>query len=321
MCKIVTEGPSFNIIVPLFNEELAFLPLTSRLTNLMNNSLYTFEVILVDDGSIDTTALLMKHLSFDDPRFHSVFLSRNFGHQLAVAAGLQYVNASDGVLVMDGDLQDPPELIFEMSQFIYEGFDVVYVVRKSRRGAWLLKMAYWAFYRIMKRFSYIDMPLDSGNFSLISRRVADHINSMPEESRFFSGMRSWVGFKQTSIQVDRDERKLGTTKYSYSKLISLALNGIFNFSKYPVRFTMTLGIMAIIISIVYFSITLLKKIFIGDVPTGFTALLFTIIMFGGLQLIAIGIIGEYVLRIFFQVKNRPLFIVKDRIQKGKLVDN
>ncbi len=313
--------PQINIIVPLFNEEESLSELKIRLTKVMDSSSFTFEVILVDDGSKDNTAEMMKQISQEDSRFHSVFLSRNFGHQLALAAGLQYINATEGAFIIDADLQDPPELFNEIFHYLNEGYDVIYAVRRSRKSSFLLKLSYWAFYRIMKRFSYIDIPLDSGNFSLISRRVADHINSMPEESRFFSGMRSWVGFKQISVPFDRAERKFGKTKYSWSKLISLALNGIFNFSKYPVRFTMTLGIIAMIVSMVYFGITLFKKIFVGDVPSGFTALLFTIIMFGGLQLIAIGILGEYVLRIFFQVKNRPLFIVKDRIQNGIHVEN
>lgn len=318
MEKSKPDRPEINIIVPLFNEEVIFDTLIERLTKLMYNIEQSIEVILVDDGSVDNTAEKMKQLALNDPRFHAIILSRNFGQQLAFQAGLQSVNANEAVLLIDGDLQDPPELINQFYTHFKEGFDVVYAVRRSRKSAFILKFSYWLFYRIMRKFSYIDIPLDSSNFSLISRRVVDHINSMPEESRYLSGLRSWVGFRQKSVPFDRDERKSGTSKYGWSKLISLALTGIFNFSKYPIRFTMSLGVLAFTTSLIYFGITLYKKLFIGDVPIGFTALLFTIIAFGGLQLIAIGVIGEYVLRIFFQVKNRPLFIIKERIRNGKI---
>lgn len=305
-----------NIVVPLFNEEGNFGLLKEQLIELINTSGLDIEVILVDDGSIDGTPDLMRVLSMQDGRFHSIFLSRNFGHQLALTAGLKHINAKDAVLIMDGDLQDPPKLFEKLYEVFKNGYDVVYAVRNTRKSPVLLKLAYYAFYRIMHKFSYVNIPLDSGDFSLISRRVADHINNMPEESRFLRGMRSWVGFRQTGYPYDRDERKEGHSKYNLVKLLSLALDGIFNFSKYPIRFTMFMGVTALSVSVVYFIITLCRKIFIGDVPSGFTALLFVIIMFGGLQLVAIGIIGEYILRIFFQVKNRPLFIVKERIQNG-----
>lgn len=310
--------PAINILVPLYNEEESFAELTKRLINLMEGSSLNIEVLLVDDGSMDRTAFLMKQLSLVDTRFQSIFLSRNFGHQLALSAGLKYTNAREAVLIIDGDLQDPPEMLDQFYPYLNQGYDVVYAVRSSRESSFFLKLAYRAFYRIMKRFSYINIPLDSGDFSLISRRVVNKMNDMPEESRFLRGIRSWVGFKQIGIPFNRESRKNGNSKYGLGKLIGLALNGIFNFSKYPIRLTMMLGITALFTSLVYFLITLFKKIFIGDVPTGFTALLFVIILFGGLQLIAIGIIGEYILRIFFQVKKRPLYIVKERIQNGEI---
>jgi dolichol-phosphate mannosyltransferase len=310
--------PEINIIVPLYNEEDCFDILVSRLINIIDGQKFVIEVILIDDGSTDSTPEKMKEISLKNNKFQSIFLSRNFGHQLALSAGLKYSNAVEAVFIIDGDLQDPPELLEQFYRQYKEGYDVVYAVRKTRKNSGILKIAYHFFYRIMKRFSYVDIPLDSGDFSLISRRVVDQINNMPEESRFLRGMRSWVGFNQIGISYDRPERTKGDSKYSLAKLISLAFNGIFNFSKYPIRFTMFLGILALSSSLVYFLITLIKKIFFEGVPSGFTALLFTIILFGGIQLIAIGIIGEYVLRIFFQVKNRPLFIVKERIQNSKL---
>lgn len=311
------NSPDINIIVPLFNEEESFDLLIERLLKIIDNSSLKIEIILIDDGSTDNTKEKMRDLSLANNKFHSIFLSRNFGHQYALTAGLDSVNAKEAVMILDGDLQDPPEMFDEFYSQYQNGYDVVYAVRKERKGSILLKMAYRSFYKIMKRFSYIQIPLDSGDFSLLSRRVVDRINAMPEESRFLRGMRAWVGFNQIGIPYERIDRKNGKSKYSLRKLISLALNGIFNFSKYPIRFTMFIGIIALVISMMYFLITVFKKLFIGDVPLGFTALLFAIIMFGGLQLIAIGIIGEYVLKIFFQVKNRPHFIVSERIKNCK----
>jgi len=313
--------PKISIVIPLYNEAEVFDELRQRLEELMKTSELSIEVVMVDDGSTDLTATKMKKLSMENINFHSVFLSRNFGHQTALSAGLRFARAEEAIMVIDADLQDPPEMIHRFYEHLRQGYDVVYAIRSSRQSNFLLKMAYALFYRIMKRFSYISIPLDSGDFAMMSRRVADHINAMPEESRSLRGMRSWVGFKQIGIHHDREERKSGKSKYSLKNLIGLALNGLFNFSKYPIRFTVMLGLIALSSSLVYFLITMLRKFFIGDVPSGFTALLFTIILFGGLQLIAIGIIGEYVLRIFFQVKNRPLFIVKERIVGGETVQD
>lgn len=309
--------PDFSIVIPLFNEEESFHLLTARILSLIDHHPLQFEVIFVDDGSQDLTAEKMKQIAIKDPRFQAIFLSRNFGHQIALTAGLRYVTATQGILVMDGDLQDPPEMFEPFYQRFTEGYDVVYAIRKTRKSGLLLKLSYLLFYRIMQKSSYINIPPDCGDFSLMSRRVVNYINAMPEESRYIRGLRAWVGFRQVGIPIDRPERERGKTKYSFRNLFSLALNGIFNFSKYPIRFTMMLGIVSISLALFYFFITLLRKIFIGDVPSGFTALLFMIILFGGIQLIAIGTIGEYILRIFFQAKKRPLFIVKETVRNGE----
>lgn len=274
-------------------------------------------VIMIDDGSRDQTPQLMEQLSTEDERFTSVFLSRNFGHQLALSAGLSYVTASEGAFILDGDLQDPPELLDEFYAELKAGNDVVYAIRRKRKEGFFKKIAYRTFYLMLKKIAYIDLPLDSGDFALISRKVVDELNRMPEESRFLRGMRSWIGFRQKGVEYERDERHSGETKYSIKRLLSLALNGIFNFSEFPIKFIINLGILASIISVVYFIITLVKRLAFDSVPEGFTALLFIVILFGGVQLIAIGIIGEYVLRIFFQVKNRPLFIVSKVLNDKK----
>jgi dolichol-phosphate mannosyltransferase len=315
----MSNTPEISFVIPLYNEEDAFNLLITRLQGVMDRHSHTFEVVLVDDGSQDSTPEKMKQLALADHRFQSVFLSRNFGQQMALSAGLKYASGTRAMMILDGDLQDPPELFERFWNRFQEGFDVVYALRQSRKSSLLLKLGYFLFYRIMQKSSYVHIPLDSGDCSLVSRRVVNHINAMPEESRFNRGLRAWAGFRQTGIPVDRPGREQGKSKYNLRRLISLGINGIFNFSKYPIRFTMMLGIASISVAIIYFFVTLFRKLFIGDVPSGFTALLFMIIFFGGIQLIAIGTIGEYILRIFFQVKNRPLYIVQERVVKGQVI--
>ena len=215
-------------------------------------------------------------------------------------------------------MQDPPELLGTFYSKFKEGYEVVYAVREKRKEVFYKRWAYFLFYRILKKIANVDIPLDSGDFSFISRRVVDVLNQMPEESRFIRGMRTWIGFKQIGISYDRQERANGYSKYSFGKLVQLALNGIFNFSEFPIRFLTLLGSSAIISSVVYFIVVVIKKFFVNEVIEGFTALLFVIILFGGIQLAAIGILGEYILRIFFQSKNRPNFIIEKQIMNGKV---
>ena len=305
-----------NFIITSYNEEKIFNELIKRLDSVMLNSKLSIEVILIDDGSIDNTPILMEGLSKKDGRFQSVFLSRNFGHQLSLSAGLSHAYASDAVFILDGDLQDPPELIDQFYDELKNGFDVVYGVRSKRKESFFKKLAYKTFYRLLKRVSYINIPLDSGDFSLISMRVVKILTSMNEESRFLRGMRSWIGFKQKGIVYERDERKMGESKYSLKKLISLAFNGLFNFSEFPVRFITRLGIFTTFSSSIYLLYALYARFVLNEVPEGFTGIIFLITLLGGVQLISIGLIGEYILRIFFQTKQRPLFLVK-RIIKNK----
>lgn len=281
----------------------------------MDSSPLSIEVVLIDDGSRDNTAQLMQQLALADERYHCVFLARNYGHQIALTAGMAAAKGTEALFIIDGDLQDPPELLTEFYAKFKEGYDVVYAVRKKRKEGFFKKTAYFLFYRFMKSISYVDIPLDSGDFSLISRRVANVLNQMPEESRFIRGMRSWIGFKQIGVEYERDARVAGEAKYTFKMLRRLAYNGIFNFSEFPIKFVTNMGMLSIGIAVLYFIQTLIKKYFFGGVPQGFTALLFTIILFGGIQLIGLGLIGEYVLRIFFQSKGRPLYIVREIIRK------
>ena len=309
-------NPQISIVVPLYNESEIFSELIERLKKLIEESELSIEVIMVDDGSQDNTPELMKELSLNNRNFNSVFLSRNFGHQIALSAGLKYASASEAVMIIDGDLQDPPELLNEFYKLFKQGYDVVYAIRKNRKENALKKLAYKYYYKFQKRVANIDIPLDSGDFSLISRKVVDIIINMPEESRYIRGLRTWAGFKQTGFEYERAGRLKGKTKYNFKQLFKLAFNGIFNFSELPIKFITFLGIITTSLSLFYLGTVLFKKIIWNSVPEGFTAIIVSITLFGGIQLICFGILGEYIVRIFFQVKNRPHFIVKDFIKNN-----
>ena len=302
-----------SIVIPLYNESKTLPFLVERLNKLEENSDLSIEFVLIDDGSKDNTSELMGVLALSDKRYHCVFLSRNYGHQIALTSGLNVVRAKNAVMIIDGDLQDPPELLTDFYEYYKKGYDVVYAVRKKRKENLIKRIAYFLFYRILKSISYIEIPLDSGDFSLISRRVVDILQKMPEESRFIRGMRTWIGFKQIGVEYERNERIAGESKYTFKMLFRLAYNGVFNFSEFPIKFISNLGFISISLSLIYLMVTITKKIVFGTVPEGFTALLFTIILFSGVQLLSLGVIGEYVLRIFFQVKGRPLYVLKDEI--------
>lgn len=312
--------PQISIVVPLYNESETFPQLISRLNMVMNNLDLSIEVVLIDDGSRDDTAYMMRQLALTDPRYHCLFLSRNHGHQLALTAGIASARGTEALFIIDGDLQDPPELLKDFYALMKEGNDVIYAVRKKRKESRLKRAGYHFFYRFLKSISYIDIPLDSGDFALISRRVADVMNKMPEESRYLRGMRSWIGFNQKAFEYERDGRFAGESKYSFKQLIQLAYNGIFNFSEFPIKFMTWAGAGAIMISFIFFLTVLVKRMFFTQVIEGFTATLIVIILFSGVQLMALGIIGEYVMRIFLQSKNRPLFIVKEEIINREYVN-
>lgn len=301
--------PKVSIVIPLYNEEKSFNGLVERVTKVINSFEGLVQVVMVNDGSADNTPFLMQMLSSTDQRFKSVFLSRNHGHQLAVSAGMYHAEGEEAIMIIDGDLQDPPELITEFYEKLKEGYDVIYAVRKNRKENMVLKAAYWAYYRLQRMVSNYNIPIDSGDFCMISKRVRDIMVNMPEESRYLRGMRSWVGFKQYGYEYDRAERQAGESKYTLKKLMELAFNGIFNFSKFPVHLMYRLGIVSILISILYMIYLTFKKIMGYELPEGYYTLIFAISFFSGVQLISIGLIGEYVFRTYNQVRNRPLFIV------------
>lgn len=309
--------PKISIIVPLYNEEQVFEELEKRLTNLSKNHDFEFEFILVDDGSADSTPALMEQLSLSDNRFKSVFLSRNFGHQIAVSAGMANVSNPDAIMIIDGDLQDPPELVADFYNQIKAGYDVVYAIRKKRKENWIKKISYWMFYRILNSISTINIPLDSGDFCMISKRVNDEIALMPERSRFIRGMRTWVGFRQIGIEYERNARYAGEAKYGFKMLFKLAYDGIFNFSEVPLRLITKLGFVVVTLSMFYIFFVLIMMIIGKNIPQGFLSTIIAISLFSGVQLICLGVIGEYLSRIYEQVKGRPLYIIKKIVDKEK----
>jgi polyisoprenyl-phosphate glycosyltransferase len=303
------QTPKISIVVPLYNEEKIFNALVERITFLLDSFNVSTQVVLVNDGSRDNTPFLMQLLSEKDKRFKSVFLSRNHGHQIAVSAGMYYADAEEAIMIIDGDLQDPPELIEAFYAKLKEGYDVIYAIRKNRKENAALKFSFWLYYRIQKMVSNYNIPLDSGDFCMISKRVKDIIVSMPEESRYLRGMRSWVGFKQYGYEYDRDERHAGASKYSLKKRLEIALNGIFNFSKYPIYIMYRLGFISIVISIIYMLYLLYLKFTSNALTPGYVTIIFAISFFSGVQLVSLGLIGEYVFRTYSQVRQRPLFII------------
>jgi polyisoprenyl-phosphate glycosyltransferase len=311
--------PEVSVIVPLYNEESVFPSLIARLQALASTLPFQVEFVLVDDGSRDNTPALMENLAMINGNFTSVFLSRNFGHQIAVTAGMEAASGTHAVMIIDGDLQDPPELITPFYSKIKEGYDVVFAVRTKRKEGMVKRSAYWIFYRLLKSISKVDIPLDSGDFCMMTRTVNDAVVAMPEQSRFIRGMRTWVGFNQIGLEYERQKRQAGEPKYTFKKLFQLAYDGIFNFSDVPLKVITKLGIFTILLSIVYLGYVLMKKIFFGAVPEGFTALIAAIVLFSGVQLICLGVIGEYVARIYDQVRGRPLFIVRQKISNKKKI--
>ncbi len=312
--EFVREGRQLiSVVVPCYNEEEVVRHTHERLAGVLSAHAPDHEIIYVDDGSSDQTALLLREIQAVDARVGVVRLSRNFGHQVAVTAGIEYAKG-DAIVIIDADLQDPPEVIPEMVAAWRKGFDIVYGVRNSREGETSFKL--WSaklFYRIINALSEVPLPLDAGDFRLIDRAAAAALRQMQERHRLLRAMTSWVGFKQTAIPYEREKRFAGVTKYPLRKMILLALDGIVSFSTVPLRVVTFIGLVLSVLSVVGIIYALVSRLLTDIWVPGWTLLFISSLMLGGLQLVFLGVIGEYVGRIYGEVKQRPLFIVMETL--------
>jgi polyisoprenyl-phosphate glycosyltransferase len=308
----MSSAPSVSVAIPVYNEAQVLPALLSRLRAVLDGipgGLH--QIVFVDDGSSDATVELLEAEARQDSRILVVALSRNFGHQTALTAALDHVTG-DVTVVMDADLQDPPEAIPVFLGEYTKGFDVVYAKRVDRKEGLLLRLSYFLFYRLIAKLSAIDLPLDAGDFGLMSGRVVEQLRRAPEHHRYLRGLRRWVGFRQTGVVVERSARAAGTSKYSPVKLLKLAFDGIFAFSIVPLRAAAILGALAVAASSLFGLYSLYVKFFRDQSPRGFTAVVLAVIFLSGLQLVFLGVIGEYLGRVYEEVKGRPLYIV-DRV--------
>ena len=302
---------TLSVVAPLFNEESNVAELLRRLRAAADGApgIAGYEIVLVDDGSTDATVELLRAHAAADPRLVIVRLSRNFGHQLAATAGLD-VARGDAVVLIDADLQDPPELIPAMVARWQEGFDVVYAVRRTRKGeSWFKRWTARLFYRTTQRLTKVAIPVDTGDFRLMSRRVVDALKMIRERHRFIRGLVSWVGYPQTAIEYDRDARFSGTSKYPVSRMLRFAIDGITSFSDVPLRFASYFGFLVSGVAFIVGVFEIALRIFTGYQLPGYTSTIFAILFLGGVQLIGIGILGEYIGRIYEEIKGRPLYLV------------
>jgi glycosyltransferase involved in cell wall biosynthesis len=303
---------TISLLIPAYNEQEVLAPLYARLTKLADdNPLYKFEFLFVNDGSRDKTLEMLKQFAESDKRIAYVNLSRNFGKETAMAAGFDHVTG-DAMVIIDADLQDPPELIPEMIKYWEQGYDDVYARRRSRDGeTWLKKKTSEWYYKLLQSSTSIPVQVDTGDFRLLDRRCVDALRSFQEAQRNTKGMFSWIGFRKKEIFYDRDPRLAGETKWNYPKLINLAIDGITSFTTSPLRISTVLGFVVSTVAFAYIIYLLVRPLF--GVPTGggYSSIMAVVLFLGGVQLLSIGIIGEYVARIFIETKQRPLYIIEE----------
>jgi polyisoprenyl-phosphate glycosyltransferase len=303
---------TLSIVVPVYNEEAALRAFHERLARALDTIPCAAEVLFVDDGSTDRSAEIVEELAKRDTRVRMIGFTRNFGHQAALCAGLDHCRG-DAAVMIDADLQDPPEVIADLHRAWKEGYDVVYGERRRLHEGLVKRIVYHSFYRLLRSLANIEIPLDTGDFSLIDRRVIDGLKALPERTRFLRGLRSWVGYRQRGISYVREARTLGESKYSLSKLVKLAFDGIVSFSTVPLRLALYMGVLVsagaglLILGLIY-----LRLSHRFDLP-GWTSLMVIVLFLGGIQLITVGIVGEYVARIYEEVKERPLYLVARRL--------
>lgn len=303
---------TISILIPAYNEEAVLDKLFARLANLANdNKNYDFEFLFINDGSKDKTLQIIKDYAETDSRVSYINLSRNFGKEIGMIAGFDYVTG-DATVVIDADLQDPPELIPEMIKLWEEGYDDVYAKRKSREGeSWFKKFTSKMYYKTLQRVTHVPIQEDTGDFRLLDRRVVEAIKQFRDTQRNAKAIFSWVGFHKKEILYDRDERVAGETKWSYPKLINLAIDGITSFTTAPLRISTYIGALVAVIAFIYLIYIVLRTIFFGIDLAGYPSTIAIILFLGGVQLLSLGIIGEYVGRIFNETKQRPLYLVEE----------
>lgn len=305
-------NPVFSFILPVFNEEETLGETYRRLADIMDGLKAEGEIILVDDGSRDRSLEMMRELRRRDPRMRYISLARNFGHQMAVTAGLRFAQG-DAVIVLDADLQDPPELIPAMVEKWREGFEVVYAQRTARQREGPSKRLFaYLFYRILRLLTNVDIPADTGDFCLMDRKVVDVLNALPERGRYLRGLRAWVGFRQTAVPFEREPRFAGKVKYTFRKSFSLALTGIISFSRVPLRIATYLGLVVAAFALLMIVVVIYWRLFHPAAPLiGYTIITAAIFFLAAVQLLCLGILGEYLGRVYDEVKGRPMFTVKE----------
>ncbi|MDP9262307.1 MAG: glycosyltransferase family 2 protein [Actinomycetota bacterium] len=305
-----------SVVAPIFNERDSVEELWRRLTLALAPG-GEYEVVLVDDGSTDGSWELLRGIAARDEHVRLLKLSRNFGHQIALTAGLDAARG-DAVVLIDADLQDPPELIPDLVARWQEGFDVVYAVRGRRDGESRVRLlAIAAFYRLFRRLAATDIPADTGDFRLLSRRAVDSLARMPERARYLRGMTSWIGFRQVGVTYRRDPRFAGSSKYPLAKLLRLASDGIASFSVAPIRLLTRIGFVMIVFCAAVLGWTLYTRFFTDSAPQGWTSVLGVVLLLGGIQLLGMGIVGQYIARIFEETKQRPLYLIEEIVERGE----
>jgi glycosyltransferase involved in cell wall biosynthesis len=304
-----TAAPDLSVVLPVYNEQDNLPQLHGRLTDVLSAEGGSYELIFVDDGCTDGSSTLLQQLAGGDPQVRVVELARNFGHQVAITAGLDFARGN-AVIVMDADLQDPPEVLPALIARWRAGNDVVYAIREVRKENWLQRTAYITFYRILRKVANVNIPLDAGDFCLMDRKVVNLLRSMPERNRFVRGLRSWVGLRQTGLPYKRQARLAGRPKYTWGRLMLLALDGFVSFSHIPLRLASLLGVSISLLSFLVAGFYSLIRVTRGLSPPGFTTLVVAMFFLAGIQLITIGVMGEYVGRTFDEVKRRPLYVVR-----------
>ena len=305
--------PTISIVLPVFNEEQSLTALHERLSRVMRQLGETYELIFINDGSRDGSLELLKKLGEEDPALKVVSLSRNFGHQIAITCGLDYA-CGRAVVIMDADLQDPPELIPELIEKWREGYDVVYAVRERRRGETVFKRVTAAlFYRLIRRLAHVEIPADTGDFRLLSRRAVEALKSSKERNRFIRGLVSWIGYRQTGVRFTREARASGKTKYRFRKMLKFSIDGIIGFSFFPLQVATYFGFLISGLSFLYIAYAVILKLLTDRPLIGWTSVIVAILFVGGVQLITVGVIGEYIGRIYEEVKQRPLYLVDEAL--------